>query len=201
MATPTATPTPIPGDRGALFRLAAWDGKAWRFSDRLEGAAYRGGQAVPFLLRIDRALTGTTYPLTIRYDCRGFDFLTSYDRDEGSGPALASGGPGSPIADSTVPFPDDPAARADDRETGSLSLWGGSFASVDAALTSSACTGEKSLAVTLSAAADTLFLIWAAQLSEAASQGAVPLRLTVRTAGGEELSVEIDSQSVGRPRP
>ncbi len=195
---PSPSPTPVIDNQGALFRLAAWDGKAWQFNPTPEGAAYREGQAVPFLLRIDRARPGTAYPLTIRYDCRGFDFLTAYDRDASSEPALASDGPGSPIVDSAAPIPDDPATPEDDREAGSLSLWGGSLTRVDAPLPSTACTGEKSLAVGLSAAADTVFLMWAAQLSDAASDGGVPLRLAVRIAGGGELIVEIDPASVGR---
>ena len=198
---PSPTPTPVLDDQGALFRLAAWDGNEWQFNLTPEGAAYREGQAVAFLLRINRARPGATYPLTIRYDCRGFDFLTAYDRDAGSEPALASDGPGSPIVDSAAPIPDDPATAADDQEAGSLNLWGGSLTRVDAPLPSTACTGEKSLSVGLSAAADTVFLMWAAQLSDTASDGGVPLRLAVRIAGGGELIFEIDPASVGRAQP
>ncbi len=201
--TPTAvpTPTPVPDIQEALFRLAAWNGKAWQFDPTLGGAEYREGLAVPFLLRIDQAIPGTAYALTIRYDCRGFDFLTAYDRDAGSEPALASGGPGSPIVDSAATIPDDPATPADDREAGSLSLWGGSLTRVDAALPFTACTGVKSLPLGLSAAAETVFLMWAAQLSDTASDGGVPLRLAVRVTGGGELIIEIDPASVGPAQP
>jgi hypothetical protein len=198
---PSPTPTPVPDIQGALFRLAAWNGKAWQFNPTLEGAAYREGLAVPFLLRIDRAIPGTTYALTIRYDCRGFDFLTTYDRDAGSEPALASGGPGSPIVDSAATIPDDPATPADDREAGSISLWGGSLRRVDATLPSTACTGVKSLPLGLTAAADTVFLMWAAQLSDTASDGGVPLRLAVRVPGVGELIIEIDPARVGPAQP
>lgn len=198
---PSPTPTPVPDIQEALFRLAVWDGNEWQFDTTPEGAEYREGLAVPFLLRIDRARLGTAYDLTIRYDCRGFDFLTIYDRDAGSEPALASSGPGSPIVDSAAAIPDDLATPADDREAGSFSLWGGSLTRVDAALPSSACTGTKSLPLGLSAAADTVFLMWAAQLSDTASDGGVPLRLAVRVPGGGELIIEIDPASVGPVQP
>ena len=201
-AAPSATPpattpslprlaAPVPESQGALFRLAFWDGNEWQFNLTPGGPVYREGEAVPFLLRIDRALPATAYTLTIQYDCRGFDFLTAYDRDAGSEPALATGGPGSPIADSVAPIPDDPATAADDQEAGSFSLWGGPFTRVDAPLPSAACTGEKRLTVGLSAVADTVFLMWAAQLSDEASNADVPLHLAVQTPGGGELSVEI----------
>ncbi|MCH6555084.1 MAG: hypothetical protein IH797_00515 [Chloroflexi bacterium] len=211
-AAPSATPpattpslprlaAPVPESQGALFRLAVWDGNEWQFNLTPEGPVYREGEAVPFLLRIDRALPATAYTLTIHYDCRGFDFLTAYDRDAGSEPALATGGPGSPIVDSAAPIPDDPATPADDQEAGSFSLWGGPFTRVDAPLPSAACTGEKGLTVGLSAAADTVFLMWAAQLSDEASNRDVPLRLAVQTPGGGELSVEIDPASVAPAQP
>ncbi len=199
--TATPSPTPISSDDEPRLSLAVWDGSAWQFSPSPAAAAYREGEAVPFLLRIDQARPGDAYPTVIRYDCNAFDFLTAYDRDHGSEPALASGGPGSAIVDSTAPVPDDPATPADDRDEGSFSLWGGSLTRVDAPLPSTACTGEKSLSVTPSAARDTLFLMWAAQLSDAASDGDVPVRLAVLRLGGEELSIEIDPESVGPAQP
>ncbi len=198
-ATPPATSpspprlaAPVPESQGALFRLAVWDGDEWQFNFTPEGPEYREGEAIPFLLLVDRAQPGDTYPVTIRYDCNAFDFLTAYDRDHGSEPALAADGPGSRIADSAALIPDDPGTPEDDGETGSFSLWGGSFTRVDAPLPSAACTGEKGLTVGLSAAADTVFLMWAAQLSEVAPDGDVAARLAVRVPGGRELSVEVD---------
>jgi len=199
--SPTATPTPVPGGQGPLFRLAAWDGERWRFEERLQGTAYREGEAIPFLFRIDRASRGAAYSLTIRYDCEAFALLTSYDRDHGSRPALASGGPESAAADTILSLPHDPGTGTDDGEAGSLSLWGGSFTGVDGALPSSACTGEKSLTVGLAAAADTLHLMWAAEISPGAAERDAPLRLAVQAAGAEELSIEIDPESVGPAQP
>ena len=206
--TPTPSPTPVPtaasptpGGQGPFFRLAAWDGQRWQFNPPLEGATYREGEAVPFLLHIDRASRGAAYPLTIRYDCEAFALLTSYDRDHGSEPALASGGPESAAADTTLSIPDDPGTGADDGEAGSLGLWGGSFTDVGGLLPSSACSGEKSLTVGLAAAADTLHLMWAAEISPGAAQRDAPLRLAVQVAGAEELGIEIDPESVRSAQP
>jgi len=199
--SPTPTPTPMPGGQAPLFRLAAWDGERWQFNPRLEDAAYREGEAIPFLFRIDRASRGAAYSLTIRYDCEAFALLTSYDRDHGSRPALAPGEPESAAADTTLSIPDDPGTGADDGEAGSLSLWGGSFTGVDGPLPFSACSGEKSLTVGLAAAADTLHLMWAAEISPGAAERDAPLRLAVQAAGAEELGIEIDPESVRPAQP
>jgi hypothetical protein len=185
--SPTPSPSPVPtlasptpDGQGPLFRLAAWDGERWQSSPLPEGATYREGEAVPFLFRIDRASRGAAYSVTIHYDCEAFALLTSYDRDHGSRPALASGGPESAAADTTLSLPHDPGTGTDDGEAGSLSLWGGSFTGVDGPLPSSACSGEKSLTVGLAAAADTLHLMWAAEISPGAAERDAPLPLTVR---------------------
>ena len=199
--TQTATPTPTPTSSAPLFRLAVFDEGEWQFDALPQAAAYHEGGAIPLLLRIDSALPGAAYLLTIRYACQAFDLLTAYDRDTGSEPALASGGPGSAIADSAVQIPDDPGTDDDDGEAGSLNLWGGSFIAIGALLPPSPCTDQKSLSVSLLAAADTLFLMWAAQLSEAASDSDVLLRLVVQLPDGDELSVEIDPASVAPAQP
>ena len=200
-ATPTPARTPTPTSSAPLFRLAVFDEGEWQFDALPQAAAYHKGEAIPLLLRIDSALPGAAYLLTIRYACEGFNLLTAYDRDTGSEPALASGGPGSAIADSAIRIPDDPGTDDDDGEAGSLSLWGGSFIAIGALLPPSPCTDEKSLSVLLLAAADTLFLLWAAQLSEAASDSDVLLRLVVQLPDGDELSVEIDPASVAPAQP
>jgi hypothetical protein len=202
--SPVPTPTrasPTPSAQGPLFRLAAWDGERWRFEERLEGAAYREGEAVPFLLRIGRVRQGTAHFLTIRYDCEAFALLTSYDRDYGSEPALASGGPQNAIPDTTLSIPDGPGTAADDGEAGSLSLWGGTFADIGGPLPSSACTGEKSLTVGLTAASDELHLMWAAEISPGAAERDAPLRLAVQPSGAEQISVEINPGSVRPTQP
>jgi len=192
---PSPTPTPTPAAEGPVFRLGAWDEHAWRFDPSLDDDAYRKSGNVPFVLRIDRARPGATYPLVIRYGCRGFAFLTAYGRNSDSAPAIASGGPGSVFADSAAPIPDDPATAADDGEDGSLSLWGGSFAGAAVVDPPSPCLGEKRLFVEIAPAADTVFLMWAAHVSDAASAGGVPLRLAVQVPG------QIDPVVVGTPPP
>ena len=200
-ATPTPTRTPTPTSSAPLFRLAVFDEGEWQFEALPQTAAYHQGEAIPFLLRIDNALPGASYPLTIRYACQGFNLLTTHDRDTDSEPALASAGPGSAIADSAVQIPDDPGTDDDDGEAGSLSLWGGSFTAIGSLLPPSPCTDQKSLSVSPLAAADTLFLMWAAQLSEAASDSDLLLRLVVQLPNGDELSVEIDPASVAPAQP
>ena len=200
-AAPTLTPTPTPTSTAPLFHLAVFDEGEWQFDALPQAAAYRDGGTIPLLLRIDNALPGAAFLLTIRYTCEGFDLLTAYDHDTGSEPALASGGPGSATADSTVQIPDDPGTDVDDVGAGSLSLWGGSFIAIGALLPPSPCTDEKSLSVSLLASADTLFIMWAAQLSEAASDGDLLLRLVVQLPDGDELSVEIDPASIAPAQP
>ncbi len=199
-SVPPPTTTATPTSDASRFRLAVWDGRGLQFDAPPRGAAYQEGEAIPILLRIDSALPGIAHTLTIGYGCEGFDLLTTYDRDTGSEPALASGGPGNAIADSSIQIPDGPGAAAGG-EAGSLSLWGGSFVSIGAPLPSSPCTGVNSLSVSLLAAADTLFLMWAAQLSDAASDSDLLLRLAVQLPGGDELSVEIDPASIAPAQP
>lgn len=199
--SPPASPTPGPGGQGPLFRLAAWDGERWQFERRLDGALYSEGEAIPFVFSIDRTIRDDTYYLTIHYDCAGFALLTSSDRDDGSGPALARGGPQSAIPDTTLVIPDDPGTHADDSERGSLTLWGGSFRGLTPILPISACTGEKSFTFGVAAAADTLYLMWAAEIAPGAAERDVPLRLAVQAAGAEELTIEIDPDSVSAAQP
>jgi hypothetical protein len=201
--TPAITPTPTfpgPGGQGPLFRLAVWDGRDWRFEPPMDDAGYREGEAVPFLLRIDRADPGATYPVTIRYDCTAFDFLTTYSRDHGTAPALTFGGPVRATPDATVPIPDDSGTAADDGESGSLTLWGASFSGGAGPLPSSPCAGEKRLIIGLAAEGDTVHLVWAAQLAPGASEHGAPLRLTVQVADAEAISMEIDPETV-QPAP
>ncbi len=153
------------------------------------------------MFRINRASPGDTYFLAVRYDCGGFAFLTSSQRDHGSGPALVPGGPQSAAPDTTLAIPDDPGTRADDSEERSLSLWGGSFRGLTPILPISACAGEKSFTVGVAAAADTLYLMWAAEIAPGAAERDTPLRLAVQPTGAEELSIEIDPDSVEPARP
>ena len=207
LATPMPTPTPastpmfpVPSGQGPLFRLAVWDGRDWRFEPPLEDASYREGEAVPFLLRIDRADPGATYPVTIRYDCTAFDFLTTYSRNHGTAPVLSPGGPGRATPDATVLVPDDNSTTVDDGEAGSLTLWGASFSGGAGPLPPSPCAGEKRLIIGLTAEEDTVHLIWAAQIAPGASEHGAPLRVAVQVGEAQEVSMEIDPETV-QPAP
>jgi hypothetical protein len=138
--------------------------------------------------------------VAIIYDCSAFGFLTAYDRDHGSNPALASEGPGSAIPDSALSIPDDPGTPADDGNGRSLSLWGASFGGFGGPSPRSVCSDEKILTVGLTAAADTAFLMWGADVSPETEGRDTPLKLTVRTPGVDDLTVEIGPESV-RPAP
>lgn len=199
--SPAATPTPVPDGQAPLFRLAAWGGERWQFEEEVEGATYREGEAVPYLMRIDRAGRGAAYSVTIGFDCEAFVLLTSYDRDHGRQPALAPGGPESAAADTILSLRQDAGTGTDDGETGSLSLWGGSFTGIDGALPSPPCAGDESVSIGLAPAADTLHLMWAAEISPGAAERDAPLRLVVQAAGIEELTIEIDPDSVHPAQP
>lgn len=201
--TPTATPsiveTATPTTGGPRFRLAVWADarRRWQFGDlEAEASDYREGQAIPFLLRIDDVSPGGVYGISLRYDCRAdgaaaFDFLTGYERDVGSEPALAVEG----LADATIPVPDDPAIGFDDedREEGRLfRLWGASF---DSALTGPApdapCSKDKLIGITIRVRAPTVYLLWGGHLGSSADwgqgQGAAsqdsPFEMEVRVRG------------------
>jgi hypothetical protein len=55
--------------------------------------------------------------------------------------------------------------------------------------------------VGLAAAADPLNLMWAAEIPLGAAERDTPLRLTVRVPGAEEITIEIDPDSVGPAQP
>ncbi|KKL49482.1 hypothetical protein LCGC14_2315090, partial [marine sediment metagenome] len=79
------------------FSLAQWSdvGENWQFGNlERNDSAYHEGESIPYVLEIDKAVVGTTYEFQLRYDCdkggvNAFDFLTQYDRDRGTDPAVA----------------------------------------------------------------------------------------------------------------
>jgi len=189
---PTPTPTPEPG-----FSLAIWNRGVWQSEPAGQPPkAFWEGQAVPFMLRIADARAGpqVSYAL-IRYTCKTVQFLSGFDSDSGSGPALAPGGPQAAVPDSTVAVPDDPATPADDSERGRLSLWGGSFLPVQLAAGTSPEACERSLNIKLAAGRDELFLLWGAVIAPGAAKPGLPLRITVVTSRGER-SIEIDPVNI-----
>ncbi|MEX0799776.1 MAG: hypothetical protein WD379_00995 [Dehalococcoidia bacterium] len=193
---PTPSPTPSADEPGARYVLTLWDGATWRFEPP-EGATFREGQAVAFMLRVGGVEPGSSFPLTIRYECEGFEFLTTFSHDAGEEPPLASGGPGSALPDAAMTVPDDPATTADDGD-GHFSLWGGTFDSVGGPRPGSSCVIDKQITVNISAAGESLFLLWAAVVAPGASEGE-PLSISVETVDGRSATIEIDPAAVTGP--
>jgi len=192
VATPTASPTAAPGVTttaatptfgGGRFRLTLWADElaGWRLGDLdADASSYREGQTVPFLLRIDGVEPGEVYSVGLRYDCQvdeaaAFDFLTGYERDTGSGPALAEQGPGRSQPDATIGMPDDLSIAFDDEEQDGrvFRLWGATF---DDQLVGRGldvpCTGSKVILLRVRALAKTVFLIWGGHLGSSKDWGA-----------------------------
>ena len=193
-AEPSPTPSPTPSPEPD-FSLAIWVRSAWQPKpDGQPPKAFWEGQVVPFMLRIADARPGVGYA-TIRYTCKTLQFLSGFDRDSGSGPALAPGGPLAAVPDSTVALPDDPATAADNSESGRLSLWGGSFGPVGLVAGTPPDACERSLNVKLVAERDDLFLLWGAAIAPGAGGGDTPVRITVTTRRGER-SIEIDPVNI-----
>ena len=196
--SPTPSPEPSPTPTATIepdFSLEVWAGGAWQADVPAGSASFRAGKAIPFMLRIDRARPGDSYGITLRYTCRSLQFLSGYDRDSGSGPALAPGGPQTVVPDSVAQLPDDPTTEADDGEGGRLSLWGGSFGPVGLSDASGPCAYGRSLNVSLLAGRDTLFLLWGTVVAPEAAEAGLPLRVTAFTDRGERR-IEIDPAAI-----
>ena len=204
---PTAEPTPVPTSTadasltpvvGARFYLAAWDGTRWRPDPPLGKAIFREGQSVPFLLRIDRIHPSDLISLAVTYGCQAFSSLTPYDRTFGDAPALAEEGPLSLLPDTAVLVPDGAAG-----EDAQISLWGGLFGRAAEAGPIPDCLVRKEVRLELSAASDTLFLMWGAEIAPGAASRDAPLGLSVRVpalGGPFGIPYEIGTESVKPPR-
>lgn len=185
--TPTAAPGITDGATSAVgsprFRVAAWtDAEARWLFDGLYGEAsgYHEGQAITFLMRIDEALLGTVYTVSIHYDCgvdrtAAFDFLSGYESYRGRGPILAEEGPGQAFPDATAPVPDDPAITFDDEERDADSrfgLWGATFETRPVGPSPSGpCRGRKRVDPTVRTLAPTVYLLWGGHLASSADWG------------------------------
>ncbi len=182
-ATPTVTGAASPTPEGPLLRLGLWakGPGAWAFDEPVAVAGYAEGESIPFLLRIDDAVPGRIYPILLSYDCRagaaaGFDFLTGYDHDQGSAPALAAGGPGRLAPDASLALPDDPSIAFDDAEGEGrrlLSLWGATFEGGPVGLElAPPCAGDRTLRLGIRAGTSTAYLLWGGHLAASADWGA-----------------------------
>jgi hypothetical protein len=171
----------------AHFTLAQWADTlaTWRFGNlNPQNSAYHEGEGVPFMLRIENAVPGTTYVFGIRYDCaqrgaNGYDFLSSYDRDRGVAPAVHEDGPGTPVPDAALAVPDDPSIGFDEGDDDrGFKLWGGSFAGsavgpspADLCLPDRGQKAEKMYTVAITAQVETVYLLWSGHLAAGLNWG------------------------------
>ena len=167
-ATATTAPTPKPP-----FALAVWDATQaeWQTGDlMLRSTGSSQGDAIPYLIRIDDAVIDQVYSLNIRYDCDagqggGFAFLTDYNRNLTTDPALAAGGPMSAVPYAAVPIQDDPAITTDEEQGVRLmSLWGAEFGLWPTGPEPTGCDGTKLVGVLLIARSETVYIMWAGQV-------------------------------------
>ena len=182
-------PDPDSPNSTESYALDEWSDTlgVWQSADLdRRGSAYREGEAVPFMLRIEGAAPGTLYKVSVRLHCARpdglrYDFVTSYDSDRGIMPALHEDGPGSPVADATLAVPDEEDTTFDDRERDrSFKLWGGSFNSVavspirDGSCLDHGQTTQRTYVFMVRALADTLYLLWGGHLASSADWGGLP---------------------------
>jgi len=160
------------------YALAYWVDTpgTWLFGDlSVQKSSYREGEHVPFMLRIENAIPGSTYVFAIRYDCAhsggdGYDFLDGYSRGRGAAPTLHRDGPGTVLPDAALAIPHDPSIPFDDGENDrTFKLWGGSFASpATGPSPDSPCLADggdiarKTYTVAIRAQAETVYLLWSA---------------------------------------
>lgn len=227
VATGPAEPTPaaggafpVPEGPGPFFRLAAWSDvdAVWRTGSLpAASSGYREGDAVPFMLRIDKAQPGATYPLTIRYLClegqaHAFDYLSGYQPPLGGvQPALAPGGPGSAPPDSTTAIRDDATIPFDDSQTArAFAVWGGTVPDASGPLPPALCGGDgprdRVYILGVTATRETVYLLWGAHLASARDWGAgggasslsLPPTVQIEVHGLATVSISLD---VGAVRP
>lgn len=209
-ASSTATPVPTASPTQGSSTLWVWSrtAKAW-LQDSLtaQQSDYHEGQAIPVMLRIDDATVGQTYRVQIRYDCRagnaaGIDFLTDGGGDAVTG-AQAAPGPGRAGPDASAIIGDDPSITFDDGAQGSLSVWGGTFASApEGPLPESACQKRKLVEFNLRAVDKTVYVIWAghaassAQWPQGGSSTAPSIVLEGTLAGSSPHQVTIEAGAI-----
>lgn len=178
-ATPTPAPTPSPAPTPLYsVELFVWseNESSWGRSDLGAGqSGYEEGDSVPFLLRIGRAAPGDTYRIEISYDCLSagepaFDYLAGADA-AGDAPLLRAPGPGTTVPDSSLGELDDLSIDFDAASNGALKAWGAVFSAASRPNPTTACTGAKTVNLSLLAQSDTILLAWTGHLSAPADWG------------------------------
>lgn len=180
------------------FQLCQWADVdlEWQTGDlNAQNSAYREGQSIPYMLRIDNAAASQAFSLSVRYDCdkdgtNAFDFLTVFDRNRS--PDLTSPvGPGS-TSSTTESIRDDPAFSFDDGESSrNWTLYGatfdgiptGPFADVDDThdaadsflCGSTGASNEKHYHMTITTDGDggSIWLLWGGHLASSVDWGCV----------------------------
>jgi len=180
----TAAPTPKPP-----FTLAVWDATQakWQTGDlTLRSAGSPQAGAIPYLIHIDDVTIDHVYSVNIRYDCDagqggGFAFLTDYNRNLTTDPALAAGGPISAVPYAAVPIQDDPAITTDEEQGVRLmSLWGAEFALWPTGPEpTTGCDGTRLVNVRLIARSETVYVMWAGQVLAPNPAGRFGMEVTI----------------------
>jgi hypothetical protein len=150
---------------------------------------------------------GTTYTITLTYDCRvgpasGIDFLTDGGVDALLG-AQTPPGPQRGVPDATAIIPDDPSISADDNAARGVSIWGGTFqATPQGPDPGTSCEDSKTVELRVRAVLNTLYVVWGAHLSQDAASGSsaapAPIAAQARLGGGPVRSVQINPGAVAR---
>lgn len=180
----TPAPTPQPP-----FTLSVWDATQaeWQTGDlKFQSTGSSRGDAIPYLVRINDVTIGNAYAVNIRYDCDagpggGFAFLTDYNRNLTTNPALPAGGPMSAKPDAAVPILDD-AATTTDEEQGvrRMAVWGAAFEqSPSGPEPTTGCDGTKLVGVRLLARSETAYLMWAGQTLSLSPTGRFGMEVTI----------------------
>jgi hypothetical protein len=207
--SPTATAPPA---NDITVQLLTWSRQQSRWlAGRLDEnpASYRESESVPLLVRLEGAVDGATYEITMRYQCgtderASFDYLSQVA--EADAPALLTApGPGRTRPDTTIPIPDDPSIAFDDVANRRFLLWEGSFgAAPEGPHPSSQCTDTKEFQINVTAHNSAVFLMTGAHLAAAvdwgegrgASSQDAPLFTEVSVDGAAPVRLEVTPGAV-----
>lgn len=208
-ATPTPSPSPTLGQPASAtpfppnnpqgpMAAAFWSNVShfWWFGE-LPGQLgnYQEGQAVPFLLQWDAA-PGETYQLRISYACSSgqsaaaIDYLTGVE-DWGDEILTADHGPGAGLPDSAISVPDTEGFLPDNSSSGLLTLYGGKFTVLPSPPSpSGACSGQRSVSLTVRAIAGKVTFLAGAHLGAASVYG--PGRGAASATSAMSLTAAVD---------
>ena len=203
----TGSPSATPAIAPVAFELAVWDSPRhlWETDDLvIERPASDNGLSVPFLLRMENATPGEDYRIDLTYGCgagetSGLEFLTNYDRDAGSEPALIAPGPERPLPDATAVIGDDRSIAGDDEHGDRrFQLWGASFAaSPEGPVPPDVpCEGDKMVTVSVRAVGETVHMLWGAALAapsgvDGAGEGRFGMKVAVAGAPQEPVQINV----------